>query len=69
MHTLYRTKDGRVIDLFATATGLASREVPCSVRAAADPTAYIEGGNVAVTCRTVDGAIAASYPTKGTEGT
>jgi hypothetical protein len=31
--------------------------VPCSVGAAADPTAYIDGGNVAVTYRAVDGTI------------
>ena len=65
MHTLYRTKDSRVIDLFATATGFASREVPCSVRAAADPTAYIDGGNVAVTYRGVDGTIHRAEPVNG----
>ena len=57
MHALYRTKDGRVFDLFSTATGFASQEVPCDVRAAADPTAYTDGGNVAVTYRAVDGTI------------
>jgi hypothetical protein len=31
--------------------------VPCDVKAAADPTAYIDGGNVAVTYRAVDGTI------------
>ena len=57
MHTLYRTKDGRIIDLFATATGFDSQEVPCDVRAAADPPAYVDGGNVAVTYRAIDGTI------------
>jgi hypothetical protein len=57
MHALYRTKDGRIIDLFATATGFDSQEVPCSVRAAADPTAYLDGGNLAVTFRAVDGTV------------
>jgi len=57
MHTLHRTKDGRIIDLFATATGFDSQEVPCDVRAAADPTAYVDGGNVAVTYRAIDGTI------------
>ena len=57
MHTFYRTKDGRLIDLFATATGFEARDVPCNVEAAADPAAYVDGGNVAVTYRAVDGTI------------
>ena len=57
MHALYRTRDGRIIDLFATATGFAQQQVPCTVDAAADPTAYIDGGNAAVTFRASDGTI------------
>lgn len=56
-HVLYRTKDGKVIDLYDDGGTWKHREVPCDVRAAADPTAYLDGTNAAVTYRAVDGTI------------
>ena len=57
MHALYRAKDGRVFDLFATDTGFAFAGGAMRRAGRCGPHAYIDGGNVAVTYRAVDGTI------------
>jgi GH25 family lysozyme M1 (1,4-beta-N-acetylmuramidase) len=58
MHVLYRIRDGRIVDLFDAGGGAFQwREVGCEVKAAADPTSYLDGVAAAVTFRAVDGTI------------
>jgi GH25 family lysozyme M1 (1,4-beta-N-acetylmuramidase) len=57
-HILFRTRFGRIIDLFDAGGGTFKFQVvPCDVQAAADPSAYLDAANAALTFRAVDGTI------------
>ena len=49
--------DGGVIDLWDDGGTWRWREIGCGVIAAADPTAFVDGGNAAVSFRAADGTI------------
>jgi GH25 family lysozyme M1 (1,4-beta-N-acetylmuramidase) len=55
-HVIYRALDGTLVDMWNDGMWR-RRNIPCDVRAAADPTAFLDGENVAVTFQAADGSI------------
>jgi GH25 family lysozyme M1 (1,4-beta-N-acetylmuramidase) len=56
-HVLYRSVEGAVIDLWNDGGGWHFRDIGCGLPAAADPTAYLDGGSPAVGFQAAGGTI------------